>query len=217
MRFEQGRKSHHRADGCTFLSLALSLVPQLLIPDPGGSIEVPAKLLIANASSAGDSTAATIDVAEQMNKMVGQMAAMQTGMAGVKGDLAAANAKIVGLAGENDAMRTNMTALANKHAGALAEMGAAHQAALDALRSEIAKTNSTTNDAVVEQEDGTFLASPAFCAVFGGQISAFGNVDPQNPCLLPTTLYSLVLEHGDSNHKLLTLAPLLIGVKKITE
>ena len=96
-------------------SLSLSLSPQLLIPDPGGSIEVPAKLLIANTSSAGDSTAAVIDVAEQMNKMVEQMAAIHSEMVGQKGDLLAANVKIAGLADENAELKTVNIAMKEDH------------------------------------------------------------------------------------------------------
>lgn len=95
------------------LETALKQVQDQLVAAQSSGGTAPAKLLIANTSSAGDSTAATIDVAAQMNLMVEQMAVMQTGMAGVIGDLAVANAKIVGLTDENDAMRINMTALAN--------------------------------------------------------------------------------------------------------
>lgn len=67
--------------------------------------------MIANASSAGDSAAATIDVAEQMNIMFEQLAEMKSELVGVKGDLAAANGRIDGLTDENADLKTDNAAL----------------------------------------------------------------------------------------------------------
>lgn len=64
------------------------------------AVEIPAKLLIANASSAdngGAAAAATIDVAEKMNMMIEQMGAMQKEMDGMKAENAALKDQIAEL------------------------------------------------------------------------------------------------------------------------
>lgn len=84
-----------------------------LVFNPGATlaVEIPAKLLIANASSAGTdggsaaaAPAATIDVAEKMNMMFEQLAEM-------KGDLAAANGKITLLFEENTILKADSVVL----------------------------------------------------------------------------------------------------------
>ena len=100
----------------------LSFCPQSedgnLVFNPGATlaVEIPAKLLIANASSAGTdggsaaaAPAATIDVAEKMNMMFEQLAEM-------KGDLAAANVKIARLTTDNAELKTVNIAMKEDHA-----------------------------------------------------------------------------------------------------
>lgn len=177
----------------------LSFCPQSgdgnLVFNPGATlaVEIPAKLLIANASSAGTdggsaaaAPAATIDVAKQMNMMFEQLAEL-------KGDLAAANGKIDALTIDNAELKTKLD---NN---------------LNTLRSDIAELNSTIANDVVEQDDGTFLASPSLCAMLGPQILALGG-DPATPCVLPTELDELTLE---ANTAWMSWAPLLIAVKKV--
>lgn len=84
-----------------FLLFAQSKVGNLVF-NPGASlaVEIPAKLLIANASSAdngGAAAAATIDVAEKMNMMIEQMGAMQKEMDGMKAENAALKDQIAEL------------------------------------------------------------------------------------------------------------------------
>lgn len=75
----------HPAAFLSFTHFCLSFSPTL---NKGGAVEIPAKLLIANASSAGDSAAPTIDVAEQMNQMQNEMAAMKVENDALKSRLA---------------------------------------------------------------------------------------------------------------------------------
>lgn len=127
-----------------------------LVFNPGATlaVEIPAKLLIANASSATDggsvaaAPAATIDVAEQMNLMVEQMAAMQNEVVGIKGDLLAANAKIVGLVDENADLKMVNVAVKEDHA--------ALKTRVDDL--EAAELNRTIANHVAEQAGGATTA-----------------------------------------------------------
>lgn len=211
-----------------------------LVFNPGASlaVEIPAKLLIANASS--NDGAATINVAKTMNMMVEQMAAMQKEMVGMKDDLLAANVKIVGLTDENTELKTVTIAMGEDHtalktrvddleaaaAGSSSDDVFASELAgvkanvtkLDdsvaALQSDIVELNSTIANDVAEQEDGTFLAGPGLCAILGPQILALGG-DPEKPCVLPTEIKGGNTLTLDNQLSWLTWAPLLIGVKKM--
>lgn len=189
-----------------FFFFLVSFCPQSedgnLVFNPGATlaVEIPAKLLIANASSvtsaagggsAAAAPAATIDVAEKMNMMFEQLAEM-------KGDLAAANGKIDALTTENEELKTKLD---NN---------------LNTLRSDIAELNSTIANDVAEQDDGTFLAGPSLCAMLSPQILALGG-DPATPCVLPTELDLSDPPSWDLHNPFawMTWAPILVGVKKV--
>lgn len=103
-----------------FFWFSFSYCPQSedgnLVFNPGATlaVEIPAKLLIANASSAADggsaaaAPAATIDVAKKMNMMIEQMGAMQKEMDGMKAENAALKDQIAEL-GDGGSIRNPVT------------------------------------------------------------------------------------------------------------